>query len=104
MNKLEDAPELKAEFEKVSHEFGLLFAPESYRITAEHFFIAGRNSVRKQCESVKTNRKIADLFEHDGDLYAVSNDGKLYSAPCWVYGNKMTRPTQWHKWPEIPQD
>lgn len=41
MNKIKDAPELKAAFEKVSHEFGLLFAPKSYRITAEHFFIAG---------------------------------------------------------------
>ena len=41
MNKLEDVPELKAAFEKVSHEFGLRFAPNSYRITAEHFFIAG---------------------------------------------------------------
>ena len=41
MNKLKDAPELKEAFEKVSHEFGLLFAPTSYRVTAEHFFIAG---------------------------------------------------------------
>ena len=52
----------------------------------------------------KSQRKIADLFEHDGDLYAVSNDGKLYSAPCWVYGVKATRPQQWHQWPDLPQD
>ena len=41
MKKIKDASELKAAFKKVSNEFGLLFAPESYRITAEHFFIAG---------------------------------------------------------------
>ena len=52
----------------------------------------------------KPKRTIADLFEHDGDLYAVSNDGKLYSAPCWVYGVKATRPQQWHQWPDLPQD
>lgn len=41
MNKLEDAPHLQAAFEKAGQDFGLLFAPKSYRITAEHFFIAG---------------------------------------------------------------
>jgi hypothetical protein len=41
MKKIKDASELKAAFEKASDEFGLLFAPKSYRITAEHFFIAG---------------------------------------------------------------
>lgn len=41
MNKLEDVPELKAAFEKATDGFGLRFAHNSFKITAEHFFIAG---------------------------------------------------------------
>jgi hypothetical protein len=65
MNKIEDVPGLKAAFEKVSHEFGLLFAPNSFKITAEHFFIAGyKAAIEKRAKFDEENGLIVkDLGE-----------------------------------------
>lgn len=90
MNKLTDAPELKAAFDRVSDEFGLRIAPESYRITAEHFFIAGRDSLREECDSVKPKRKIVQLISHNGALHALCSEGKI-----WIYEQSL-RDCDWH--------
>jgi hypothetical protein len=99
MNKLEDAPHLQAAFEKAGQDFGLLFAPKSYRITAEHFFIAGRDSLREECESVKpvkAKRYIDRVMFEGKETYAISNDGRLY---CLV-----REAVRWVEYPNLPQD
>lgn len=98
MNKLSDAPELKAAFNKVSKEFGLIHAPDSYRICAEHFFIAGRDSLRDECDSVKPKRKIVQLISHNGALHALCSEGKI-----WIYEQSL-RDCDWHMAGELFKD
>lgn len=101
MKKLEDAPkELQDMFAELWENMTIL---STHKHEAAHLFLKGFD-VAMATGGMRPKRKIADLFEHDGDLYAVSNDGQLYSVPCWIYGDKMTRPKQWHKWPDLPQD
>ena len=99
MNKLEDALELKAAFDKASDEFGLVFAGNSYRITAEHFFIAGRDSLQDECDSIKPvkSKRFIDRVMFEGkETYAISNDGKLYRL--------IREAVRWVEYPDLPQE
>lgn len=93
MNKLEDAPELKAAFEKAARGVVVNYYEQPL---AEHFFIAGRDSLRDECESVKPKRTIAEVHEIDGEIYVVSNDRKMFS---WQ-GNQLG----WYALPDLPQE
>lgn len=92
MKKLEDAPELRTAFNNTLDESILSSSDLVYQINleiAEHFFIAGR-------DSVKPKRTIAEVHEIDGEIYVVSNDRKMFS---WQ-GNTMG----WYPLPDLPQE
>lgn len=99
MNRLEDAPELKAAFKNlwddIISEDNLKV---SYRDVAEHFFIAGRDSLRDECESVKPKRKIVQLISHNGALHALCSEGKI-----WIY-EQSSRDCDWHMAGELFKD
>lgn len=100
MKKLEDAPkELLEAFNKVVIEVAKERVPiwaHEMRI-AEHFFIAGRDSLRDECESVKPKRKIVQLLSHNGALHALCSEGKI-----WIYEQSL-RDCDWHMAGELPK-
>lgn len=98
MKRIKNAPELLEAFNKVVIEVAKERVPiwaHEMRI-AEHFFIAGRDSLQDECESVKPKRKITDVFFEGKDTYVISDDGKLYHLvddyKCWL------------PFPDLPQD
>ena len=96
MNKLEDAPELRAAFDKAGFDYGL-FRNDMQRRIAEHFFIAGRDSLRDECDGVKPKRKIVQLLSHNGELHALCSDGKV-----WIY-EQILKDCQWYMAGELPK-
>lgn len=65
---------------------------------AEHFFLKGCDTALACGDSVKKpKRTIANLIKLDGQIYAISNDGKLFI-------NHFTRPEEWKSFPDLPQD
>lgn len=102
MKKIEDAPELKAAFDKAYETFPKFnrFDPMYvwFETIAEHFFIAGCDSLRDECDSVKPKRKIVQLISHNGALHALCSEGKI-----WIYEQSL-RDCDWHMAGELFKD
>jgi hypothetical protein len=101
MNKLKDAPELRKAFNGALDELIFSSSELAHQINlevAEHFFIAGRDSLRDECDSVRPKRKIVQLLSHNGELHALCSEGKV-----WVY-EQILRDCQWYMAGDLPKD
>jgi len=107
MKRIEDAPkELKDMFDKVFEKWWSELEPthgetwlyDHRREVLEHFFLKGFD-VAMATGGLPQGRKrtITNLIKLDGQIYAISNDGKLFI-------NHYTRPEEWQAFPDLPQE
>lgn len=101
MKRIEDAPkELQDMFEIVWEQVVCSASGISdYRDEIEHAFLKGFDTAMATGGSApsKFKRMITNLIKLDGQIYAISNDGKLFI-------NHFTRPEEWKAFPDLPQD
>ena len=97
MNRLDDTlTEVQAAFEKeYEKRFGHSKLGASFRAEVAHFFIAGRDSLREEFSTAKPKRTISRVIPHDGSLYLLSSDGKLFM--------KNGHLSEWVQLPDLPQ-
>lgn len=100
MKRIEDAPkELQKMFAIVWEQCVCSASGISdYRDEVEHAFLKGFDTAMATGGwSHRKKRTITNLIKLDGQIYAISNDGKLFI-------NHFTRPEEWKAFPDLPQD
>lgn len=96
MKKIEDAPkELQKMFAVLWEESNILC---EFKADAAHLFLKGFDAAMATGGlPQRTKRTISNLIKLEGQIYAISNDGKLFI-------NHYTKPEEWRAYPDLPQD
>lgn len=78
--------------------YGTIWMYNHRREVLEHYFLKGFDVAMATAGlSHIKKRTISNLIKLDGQIYAISNDGKLFI-------NHFTRPEEWKAFPDLPQD
>lgn len=97
MKRIED-DETQALFNKALEDIPPMVLGCDLQKLYEHFFQAGRDSV----EHIK--RTITNLIKLDGQIYVISNDGKLFEWRSYPDLPKYKNLDNWSQFPDLPQD
>lgn len=110
MKRIEDE-DARPDFDKVWNDFCEAdYLVRDYVHLAEHFFQAGRDSLVKKLMDVeaiaasKPKRTITNLIKLDGQIYVISNDGKLFEWRSYPDLPKYKNLDNWAQFPDLPQE
>lgn len=107
MKRIEDLPEeLQRIFQQVWYSIEPIdgqFPGGAY--IAERFFLAGFDTAMATGGLLqRPKRTITNLIKLDGQIYVISNDGKLFEWRSYPDLPKYKNLDNWSQFPDLPQD